>query len=80
MFGALLYVARELGTKEIGTEMLGEIWNVVLEENVQEKVTNEVLEHIEENRILLNNILRRKANWIGHILRRYCLLHDAIEG
>ena len=26
------------------------------------------------------NILCRKANWIGHILRRNCLLHDAIEG
>ena len=25
-------------------------------------------------------ILRRKANSIGHILRRICLLHDAIEG
>ena len=25
------------------------------------------------------NILRRKANWIGHILRRNCLLH-AVEG
>ena len=23
---------------------------------------------------------RGKANWIGHILRRNCLLHDAIEG
>ena len=33
-----------------------------------------------EKRALLNNILRRKANWIGHILRRNCLLHDAIEG
>ena len=29
---------------------------------------------------LLNNILHRKANYIGHILRRNCLLHDAIEG
>ena len=28
----------------------------------------------------LNNILRRKANWIGHILRRNCLLLDAIKG
>ena len=46
-----------------------------------EKVTNEqVLERIEEKSTLLNNILRRKANWIGHILRRNCLLHDAIEG
>ena len=46
-----------------------------------EKVTNEqVLDCIEEKRTLLNNILRTKANWIGHILRRNCLLHDAIEG
>ena len=43
-----------------------------------EKVTNElVLEHIGEKRTVLNN---RKVNWIGHILRRNCLLHDAIEG
>ena len=27
---------------------------------------------------LLNNILRRKTNWIGHILRRNCVLHDAL--
>ena len=46
-----------------------------------EEVTNEqVLDRIGEKRTLLNNILRRKANWIGHILRRNCLLHDAIEG
>jgi hypothetical protein len=46
-----------------------------------EKLPNEqVLEHIGEKRTPLNNILRRKANWIGHILRRNCLLHDAIEG
>ena len=25
------------------------------------------------------NILRRKANYIGHILRKNCLLHDTIE-
>ena len=31
-------------------------------------------------RTLLNDILRRKVNWIGHILRRSCLLHDAVEG
>ena len=46
-----------------------------------EKVTNEqVLDRIGEKRILLNNILCRKNNWIGHILRRNCLLHDATEG
>ena len=36
-----------------------------------EKVANEdVLERKGEKRKLLNNILCRKANWIGHILRR----------
>ena len=45
------------------------------------KVTNEqVLGRIGEKSTLLNNILRRKANWIGHILRRNCLLHDTIQG
>ena len=45
-----------------------------------EKVINEVLELIGEKRELLNNILRRKPNWVSHIVRRNCLLHDAIEG
>ena len=58
---------------------------MVLEENGKiewsEKVTNEqVLDRKGEKRTLLNNILHRKTNWIGHIQRRNCLLHDAIEG
>jgi hypothetical protein len=45
------------------------------------RVTNEqILEPIGGKRTLLNNILHRKDNWIGHILRRNYLLHDAIEG
>ena len=46
-----------------------------------EKVINkQALDRIGEKRTHLKNILRRKANWIGHILRRNCLLHEAIEG
>ena len=46
-----------------------------------EKVTNEqVHERIGEKRILLNNISRIKADWIGRVLRRNCLLHDTIGG
>ena len=33
-----------------------------------------------KNRQQGNDILRRKGNWVGHILRINCLLHDAIEG
>ena len=46
-----------------------------------EKVTNkQVLQRIGEKMTLINNILRRKATWIGHKLRINCLLYDAIEG
>jgi hypothetical protein len=46
-----------------------------------EKVTYEkVLDRIGEKWTLLNNILRRKVNWIDRVLRRNYLLHDAIEG
>jgi hypothetical protein len=30
--------------------------------------------------IYLNEIRKRKANWIGHISRRNCLLKQVIEG
>ena len=45
-----------------------------------EKITNEeVIECIREKRKFQTNIHRRKVNWIGHILRRNCLLHDSNE-
>jgi hypothetical protein len=31
-------------------------------------------------RNILHEIRKRKANWIGHILRRNCLLKEVIEG
>ena len=44
-----------------------------------ERVTNkEVTKPIGEKRTLLNNIMFRKDNWIGHIPRRNCLLYDII--
>jgi hypothetical protein len=44
-------------------------------------VTNEeVLHRVKEERNIVHTIMRRKANWIGHILRRNCLLKHVIEG
>jgi hypothetical protein len=40
----------------------------------------EVLLRVSEQRIILHEIRKRKANWIGHILRRNCLLKEVIEG
>jgi hypothetical protein len=54
-------------------------WRIMEKMKWSEKVTNdEVLECVEEERTHINNILLRKANWIGHILRRNCFLHDTI--
>ena len=40
----------------------------------------EVLLRVNEQRNILHEIRKRKANWIGHILRRNCLLIQVIEG
>jgi hypothetical protein len=46
-----------------------------------DRVRNEeVLHRVKEDRNILHTIKRRKANWIGHILRRNCLLKHVIEG
>ena len=40
----------------------------------------EVLLRVNEQRNILHEIRKRKANWIGHILRRNCLVKQIIEG
>jgi hypothetical protein len=39
----------------------------------------EVLLRVEGQRNILHGIVKRKANWIGHILFRNCLLQQVIE-
>jgi hypothetical protein len=46
-----------------------------------DRVRNEeVLHRVKEERNILHTVKRRKANWIGHILRRNCLLKHDVEG
>jgi hypothetical protein len=40
----------------------------------------EVLFRVNEQRNILHEISKRKANWIGHILHRNCFLQQVIEG
>jgi hypothetical protein len=40
----------------------------------------EVLHRVKEERNILHTMKRRKANWIGHILRSNCLLKHVIQG
>ena len=46
-----------------------------------DRVRNEdVLLRVNEQRNILHEIRKRKANWTGHILGRNCLLKQVIEG
>ena len=40
----------------------------------------EVLLRVKEQRNILHEMRKPKANWIGHILRRNCLLQRVTEG
>jgi hypothetical protein len=51
---------------------------VVLEKDEEDKLDG--LHRVKKERNILHTIRRRKANWIGHILRRNCLLKHIIEG
>ena len=51
--------------------LLGEVFFVVIKE---------VLLRVNEQSNIIREIRKRKANWIGHILRRNCLLKQVIEG
>ena len=39
-----------------------------------------VSQRVNEERNVLQTIKRRKANWIGHIVRWNCLIKQLIEG
>jgi hypothetical protein len=56
-------------------------WRRMEKINLTDRVRNgEVLYRVKEERNILHTIKRRKANWIGHILRRNCFLNHVIEG
>ena len=57
---------------------------MVLEKDGEDQLDHvrneEVLLRVSKQRNILHEIRKRKANWIGHILRRNCLLKQVMEG
>ena len=52
-----------------------------MESSCTDRVTNEeVLRTVKEGRNILHTTKRRKATWIGHILRRNCFQIHVTEG
>jgi hypothetical protein len=79
-FGASLCSADTWTLRKVDQKYLGsfEMWCWTrMEINWTDRVRNEVLHRVKEWNIV-HTIKRRKANWIGHILRRNCLLKHVI--
>jgi hypothetical protein len=74
------WTLRAADQKELGcSEMF--YWRRMEKNSWAENVRNdEVLLRVNEQRNILHEIRKRKVNWIGHILRRNCLLKQVIEG
>jgi hypothetical protein len=74
-----------LHTLESSSEKTGKFWNVMLGKDVNDHLGRSFekwrrIAWIKEQGNILHTVKRRKANWIGHILRVNCLLNNIIEG
>jgi hypothetical protein len=77
--GAETWTLRKVDQKYLGSS---EMWCCRRMEKISrtDRVRNEAVLHSVKERNILHKIKRRKANWIGHILRRNCLLKHVTEG
>jgi hypothetical protein len=54
-------------------------WRRIEKISWTDHVRKEALPRVKEQRNILSEISKRKANWIGHILSSNCLLQQVIE-
>ena len=80
MYGAETWTFRVVNLKHLESFEMW-CWRRLEKISWTDHVRNEgVLLQDNEQRNILHAIRKRKANWIGHILRRNCLLRQVIEG
>ena len=80
LYGAETWTLREAYQKYLESFEMW-CWRRIEKISWTDQVINEeVLLRVNEQRNILHEIRKRKANWIGHILRRNCLLKQVIEG
>jgi hypothetical protein len=82
LYGAETWTLRKADQKYLESFKIS-CWRRMEKLSSTDRVRNEEgLQRVEENRNILNTGTkkRRKAKWIGHILRSNCLLKYLIEG
>ena len=80
LYGAETWTLRRNEQKQLeGFEMW--VWRRMERVKWTDKIKNAVvLERVGEGRTMLELIKKRKRNWLGHRLKRNCLLKDTPEG
>ena len=79
LYGAETWTLRAVDQKHLESVEMW-CWRRMEKISWPDHVRNEVLLRVKEQMNILHEISKRKANWIGHILRRNCLLQQVIEG
>ena len=80
LYGAETWTLRAMDQKHMKSFEMW-FWKRMEKISWTDHVRNEdVLLRVKEQRNILHEIRKRKANWIGHILCRNCLLQQVIEG
>jgi hypothetical protein len=80
LYGAETWTPRKLDQKYLESFEMW-CWRRMEKISWTDCVNNEAVLHtVKEERNILHTIRRRKANWIGHILRMNCLLSHISEG
>ena len=79
MCGAETWVLRKVDQKCLESFEM-QCWRRLEKISWNDRVKNEVLHRVKDDRNILHAIQRRKALCIGHILRRNCLLKHVIGG
>jgi len=80
LYGAETWMLRAVDQKHLESFEMW-CWRRMEKISRTDHVRNEeVLFRVKEQRNILHEICKRKANWIGYILHRNCLLQRVIEG
>ena len=80
LYGAETWTLRAVDQKHMESFEMS-CWRRMEKISWTDRVRNEdVLLRVKEQRNILHEIRKGKANWIGHILRRNCILQRVIEG
>ena len=79
LYGAETWMIRAVDQKQLESFEMW-CWRRMEKISWTDHVRNEVLLRVKEQRNIVYEISRRKANWIGYTLYRNCLLQRVIEG